>query len=185
MESIGTVISQTRKSKGLTQEELAELSQVNLRTIQRIEKNENIPRGRTLNLICKVLNLDIDEIQIKPKSKRNQIVNLIVNGFFLIVLNIVVMGIIGFLTFDSGSTINSKFGGFLLSFFIPFFIVSKTQNMSSIERLLKFGIGLIIYFIVVLFKHGFPAGFISGLFVCQVLFLCVLFYGDILIINKK
>ncbi len=38
MNSIGTKILEIRKSKGLTQEELVELSKVNLRTIQRIEK---------------------------------------------------------------------------------------------------------------------------------------------------
>ena len=50
MSIIGKKISETRKSKGLTQEELAELSKVNLRTIQRIENNESEPRGKTLFL---------------------------------------------------------------------------------------------------------------------------------------
>lgn len=43
MNAIGKKISDTRKSKGFTQEELAELSKVNLRTIQRIENNKNEP----------------------------------------------------------------------------------------------------------------------------------------------
>jgi transcriptional regulator with XRE-family HTH domain len=34
MDTIGRIISDTRKLKGLTQEELSELSNVNLRTIQ-------------------------------------------------------------------------------------------------------------------------------------------------------
>jgi transcriptional regulator with XRE-family HTH domain len=38
MNLIANKISETRKTKGLTQEELAELSKVNLRTIQRISK---------------------------------------------------------------------------------------------------------------------------------------------------
>ena len=51
MSIIGKIICEARKSKGQTQEELAELSKVNLRTIQRIENNESVPRGKTLYLI--------------------------------------------------------------------------------------------------------------------------------------
>ena len=40
MNSIGEIIISSRKSKNLTQEQLADLSKVNLRTIQRIENNE-------------------------------------------------------------------------------------------------------------------------------------------------
>src|SRR5690606_29186605 len=48
--------------KGLTQEELSESAKVNLRTIQRIENNESEPRGKTLNLICQVLELNAEDI---------------------------------------------------------------------------------------------------------------------------
>jgi len=58
MNSIGKKISAARKLKGLTQETLAELSKVNLRTIQRIENNESTARGKTLLLICEVLDID-------------------------------------------------------------------------------------------------------------------------------
>lgn len=59
MNSIGDRICETRKSKGLTQEKLAELSQVNLRTIQRIENNENEPRGKTLELYILVVLVNV------------------------------------------------------------------------------------------------------------------------------
>ncbi len=62
METIGTKISKIRKQKGLSQEELADLSKINLRTIQRIEKNENEPRGNTLKQICDVLEINIEEL---------------------------------------------------------------------------------------------------------------------------
>ena len=55
MENIGQKIVQLRKSKGYTQEELAERAKVNLRTIQRIENDENKPSGNTLKLICEAL----------------------------------------------------------------------------------------------------------------------------------
>ena len=62
MNDIGNKIREIRKKKGYSQEELAENSKVNLRTIQRIEKNENEPHGKTLHLICKVLEVNVEEI---------------------------------------------------------------------------------------------------------------------------
>ena len=59
METIGSKISKIRKQKGMSQEELSELAKINLRTIQRIEKDENEPRGNTLKLICEALKLQL------------------------------------------------------------------------------------------------------------------------------
>lgn len=62
METIGSKIARIRKQKGMTQEKLSELAKINLRTIQRIEKDENEPRGVTLKLICEALNTPIEEL---------------------------------------------------------------------------------------------------------------------------
>lgn len=62
METIGTKITQLRKQKALSQEELADLAKINVRTVQRIENNETIPRGTTLKLICNALEATPDEI---------------------------------------------------------------------------------------------------------------------------
>ncbi len=62
MNNIGEKIRSARKKKGLSQEDLAENAKVNLRTIQRIENNENEPRGKTLHLICSVLELNTTDI---------------------------------------------------------------------------------------------------------------------------
>jgi len=59
---VGEKIAEIRKRKGLTQEEVAEQANVNLRTIQRIENGETDPRGYTLSSICKVLNVNIEDI---------------------------------------------------------------------------------------------------------------------------
>jgi transcriptional regulator with XRE-family HTH domain len=182
MNSIGDRISETRKAKGLTQDKLAELSQVNLRTIQRIENNENEPRGKTLELICSVLDLNVEEILDKgTEEKRKDYGILIINVFFLFVLNFALMGIYGYLTLASGASINSRLGAYLLSFFIPIFIVWKTPKISGMERMLKFGTGLIFYILVVLVNVGFPTGFVTGLLGCLVIALGVLFYGNAII----
>ena len=182
MSIIGKKISETRKSKGLTQEDLAEKSKMNLRTIQRIENNENVPRGKTLNLICEVLEINLDEfISIDKQSRKVILTNIIINATFLLALNIVLMLIIGFLTKPSEANINSRIGAFLLSFFIPFFIVFKTQRMGGIERMLKFGSGYIFYIIFTLFLTRPHDALMTGLLPCLLISLGMLYYGKELI----
>src|SRR5690554_6405146 len=62
METIGTKITQLRKQKAFSQEQLAESAKVNVRTIQRIENNETTPRGTTLKLVCDALGVTPYEI---------------------------------------------------------------------------------------------------------------------------
>jgi hypothetical protein len=102
------------------------------------------------------------------------------NVFFLFVLNFALMGIYGYLTLDSEANINSRLGAYLLSFFIPIFIVLKTPKMTGIERMLKFGTGLIFYIFVIMLSVGFPTDFSTGLLNCLVIALAVLFYGNII-----
>lgn len=62
MKNIGQKIIDIRKSKGYTQEELAERAKLNLRTIQRIENGENKPSGNTIKLICEALDTSTEKI---------------------------------------------------------------------------------------------------------------------------
>lgn len=62
MKTISKKILEARKSKGLSQEELADIANISLRTVQRIENEENEPRGHTLSSICEALNLNIEEL---------------------------------------------------------------------------------------------------------------------------
>lgn len=182
MTSIAKKISESRKAKGLTQIALAEQSKINLRTLQRIENNKNIPRGTTLNLICEALEIDIKELNINNKNNTSYSRTAIL-FIFLLTLNLVLMGIIGFLTLDIDANLNSKFGGFLVSILIPFFIVTFTREMSGSERISKFGFGYVIYFILVLVTQGltkgFAIGFLSGLFPCLLISLTILYFGNI------
>ena len=185
MNFVAKKISETRKAKGLTQEELADKSKVNLRTIQRIENNESEPRGKTLSLICDALELDRSDLTIIENGKIIGIGAKIVNSFFLIALNLILMGIIGFLTLDSNANMNSRLGGILLSIFLPIFIVLLTKKMSGMERMLKFGFGYIAYFFLVMITQGFPLGFVTGLFPCLLLSLSVLYFGQKLIEDRN
>jgi transcriptional regulator with XRE-family HTH domain len=184
MNSIGKKISDARKLKGFTQEELAELSKVNLRTIQRIENNNNEPRGKTLSLICDVLQIDKADLQgLNQLSENKTMTSYIINGIFLILLNILIVETIGYLTLPNEANTNSKVGAILLSFFIPLFIVHFTQKIRATQRLLKFGIGFAAYLLLLICVQGFIGGcrigFRSWIFSCILIFIGVLFYGEI------
>lgn len=60
--TIGEKIKAIRIQKGLTQEILAEKTNVSTRTIQRIENNEVDPRSYTLEKIAEALDINFNEI---------------------------------------------------------------------------------------------------------------------------
>ena len=75
-----------RKLKGITQETLAELTGLNVRTVQRIEAGEVDPRLYTLKSIADALQVNIEELLPDPtQHELNQLVVLHITpiGFFL------------------------------------------------------------------------------------------------------
>lgn len=177
MKNIGKRITEERKIKGLTQEELAEKAKLNLRTIQRIENNENEPRDKTLQLVFEALEIDQSTLSVEP-SKWERIVKLILSGFFLVLFNLFLISIIGYFTLDSHATENSRIAGFLVSFLIPIFIVIKTPKIDGAMRTLKFGFGYLYYAISSIFIIGLPKSFVSCLLPCLVISLAVLYFGN-------
>ena len=186
MNNTGKKISEFRKLKGWSQEQLAEQSNINLRTLQRIENNENEPRGTTLQLICKSLQIDVEELHnYEFSSKAKSIGAKIVTTIVLLVLSIALIAILGIMTLNSNANVNTVFAGLLLSFFIPFFIVVRTKTMQGMERMLKFGFGYISYLILILIFHGLPIGFSTGLIPCLLISLSTLYFGKGLFYSKN
>lgn len=60
--NIAQKIRELRVLKGLSQEKLADLAQISLRTVQRIENNETEPRGHSLLQIASALNTTPEEL---------------------------------------------------------------------------------------------------------------------------
>jgi transcriptional regulator with XRE-family HTH domain len=60
--TIAEQIRTLRKSKGLSQELLAENAGINLRTLQRIESGTVVPRGETLRLLAQALDIPVEEL---------------------------------------------------------------------------------------------------------------------------
>ena len=64
----GLVIKELRIKKGLTQEELADKTELSARTIQRIEKGEVDPRAYSLQMIAKALDVDFSLFMEEDES---------------------------------------------------------------------------------------------------------------------
>ena len=60
-------ILEIRRSKGYSQELLAEQSGVSLRTIQRVEQGETVPRGHTLQALATALDVPLDALRSAPE----------------------------------------------------------------------------------------------------------------------
>lgn len=70
---LGRKISELRKSKGLTQEELVELCNISVRTIQRIETGEVTPRSYTIKTILSALGCDLSDLEENSSYSENLI----------------------------------------------------------------------------------------------------------------
>ena len=55
-------VKELRQRRGLSQEQLADDAKLSLRTLKRIEKGENVPRGDTLKMLAIALQVSPDEI---------------------------------------------------------------------------------------------------------------------------
>ena len=71
---LGKKIADSRKIKGLTQEELVAKCNLSVRTLQRIETGETTPRIYTIKLIFEVLELDFESL-IKTSNIDNTLSN--------------------------------------------------------------------------------------------------------------
>ncbi|TDO23925.1 helix-turn-helix domain-containing protein [Pedobacter duraquae] len=66
-ETISRIIKERRLAKGYSQQELAQLCLLNLRSVQRIEKAEVLPRSYTLKLLAEMLDIDPEELIYRPE----------------------------------------------------------------------------------------------------------------------
>ena len=67
--ALGKKIYELRTQKGLTQEDLVDKCNINVRTIQRIEAGETTPRSITLKLILEALEFQKETLDFKGYSE--------------------------------------------------------------------------------------------------------------------
>lgn len=95
---LGRKILELRKQKGLTQEELVDQCNINVRTIQRIEAGEVTPRSFTLKTILNALGEDLENLK-ETTSSDTDTFNLSEIGFSLFHIKLAwICGIIYFLS---------------------------------------------------------------------------------------
>src|SRR5690349_8023990 len=70
---VSALVKEARTAKGFTQKELAELSNISIRSIQRIENGEIAPRSYTLKTLAGVLGMSFEEMQEEKPAERKRI----------------------------------------------------------------------------------------------------------------
>ena len=156
MENIGARITEIRKRKGLTQESLSDSAQINLRTLQRIEKSETVPHGDTLRRLCDVLEINIEDVLDYGKKedvKYIQFFHLSVLAFIVIPLGNIIMPLILWLTKRDKIVNLNEQGINLLNFQILwslcFYSLLLTYGILRIKSIQDFN--FLIYIIGILF----------------------------------
>lgn len=147
MKDIGSKIKDSRKRKGLSQDELSELAKVNLRTIQRIENNENEPRGKTLNLICDALNLNIEDLlDYKKETNKNFLImfHLSVLIFLVVPLGNIILPLVLWLTKKDNVIGFKKIGANLLNFQMVWsFVTYAFLIVGACSKILHWNFGVL------------------------------------------
>lgn len=151
---LGRKIYELRKQKGLTQEELVEKCNINVRTIQRIEAGETTPRSFTIKTLLEALdaNLDLDSFANETVITNNdkKILNIAwVSGVIYFVFGFIeaIADIYQFIDDDSLFNIVSYTAIKIISsitfvlFFIGFIRVAKLYSL----KLLK----IIVYIFII------------------------------------
>ena len=92
MSKLGEKILAIRKSKGLSQEKLAEDANINLRTLQRIEKGQTKPHGDTLKRICKALDVPVEEMNGVGSGKAVSTINMVAYILVFVLAGILIYG---------------------------------------------------------------------------------------------
>lgn len=141
---LGRKISELRKGKGLTQEELVDKCNISVRTLQRIESGEVTPRSYTVRTIMAALEYDLARISVHDDKKMNLIdwlkeillidIDPDRSGYYLVkqLNNAWIFGIIYFvLGFLEGAADYYRITEDQMIFSIPFYIIMKISVLIS------------------------------------------------------
>lgn len=163
-------VKEFRNRKGFSQEELAEKTGLSLRTIQRIENGETIPRGDTLKKLSIALQISPDEIIDWQAHEDNNI---------LVMLSFCQLGYIAFP---------------LLGIIIPLAIwmikKDKVRYVDEIgKQILNFQItwtiSLFVFLYISVILVGFSSTFVSTMSLFYVYNFVMIIWNTILLSKKK
>lgn len=127
MSATGEKITHLRKSRGLTQEELAENARVNLRTVQRIESGDTEPRVTTLRALCNAMNVNIEEVIETGLCENRSILfwlHLTPAAVFLLPLGNIILPLILWLSHKDKTSHVREQGANIINFQILWYVVT-------------------------------------------------------------
>jgi uncharacterized Tic20 family protein len=172
--AIAKKIVHFRKLKGITQESLAEVTGLNVRTIQRIESGEVDPRLYTLKSIADALDVNLEELLPEPtQHELNQIAALHVTPiaffFFPIIGNVMVPFIFWMLKREDVNGIN-KHGKDILNGQLTYSIIVGLLLVIAIGLLMVPAIFLGRFILPLEFYRYIPVWFVIYLVISLVIF---------------
>ena len=95
-EKIGKFISELRKSRGLTQIELADMLGVTFQAVSKWERGKNAPDIAVLKDISRLFNVDINDIlNGETKKKHNNKLYYILGGLVVLILLVIIISLLG------------------------------------------------------------------------------------------
>ena len=156
MSELGSKIKKLRNLKGWTQEKLAEVSKLNLRTIQRIENNKTVSRSYSLTAVCDSLEVNMQDLIDSCKQKnKSYLVNFHLCVLFFLLFPFGNIGIPYVLWLSKKDTIESldEMGKNLLNFQILWTCITYLAIAASIILKLyenKYSAAL-LYFVIFMF----------------------------------
>lgn len=150
---IGKRIKELRNRKGLSQEELADISQLSLRTIQRIENNETEARGDSLKRLATALGIEAKELidypselyQVKGNDKNKYLMAINLSAFSFLLFPMagaIVPWILWWLKKDTVKDIDldsKRVINFQISWFILITVIPMTVVVMSIYHVSYIG----------------------------------------------
>lgn len=160
---LGDKIIEVRNTRGMSQQELADKAVVSLRTIQRIEKNQNHPTGHTLRQICEALDVPVEGLLDYGKREDRSflvVMQLSVLSYFVIPLGNIIIPLILWTTSKDKKLHVDASGKNLLNFQIIWTVISTISIMLWIfAKILHWPYQeptLYFWLVTVLFNFLFP-----------------------------
>jgi transcriptional regulator with XRE-family HTH domain len=186
---LGRKINEIRNRNGITQNDLSEKCNIDIRTIQRIESGEVFPRASTLKLISEILGLDYHEL-----IENEQVVQSESGSFRILLLITLVAGVMHLVNwffyaplFPSNLTFNSYNWVFSIIdvistvfFYYGFILIAKYyENKILRSASIFFMIGGPVYFIITIVTGALniDAGKMVNQLILSILGINCIFFG--------
>ncbi|MGY6521199.1 MAG: helix-turn-helix domain-containing protein [Mongoliitalea sp.] len=137
---LGQKIQEWRKAKGLTQEELVERCNINVRTIQRIEAGEVTPRSYTVKAILEALGIENeDHLSLKNTHESIQFSPQLQKTFLIAAISGSIYFLISFLEFYWDGALAFQSSLEIPSYYIPLKVAVLITFSFFFWGWLKFG----------------------------------------------